>query len=363
MSMQYVQGGTRSCPSNKLGWRVDTPRPSGTVVPPVSVNSRPVNARRVEIVEESQSSEAESDSESASQRSGTSKRGLPVDPPYLPMPPQYPVGHRLLGANYRTLNRLTERNPELSRGETIWWDHDGIPFGIDDPRENRPHSNRTSCRDPKLKGGDPRDFSDDDPPPGYTLDSSRRRDPSLDSLSSDADQRGFQPNASRSRVPPTDSATANVNPRVTECASSRRPSRVESIPIASEMRERSPPTQAQRANMNANQSPRERSGDSYRNRAVSEQERGIPDHSQEPESRGVRSSAVPREREYYIEGSRSRVDPPTSHRGQREEILHPGGLESCGGRRVELERAGATSPGAEPGRAGVRDSTPSEDPA
>ncbi|KAJ8685658.1 hypothetical protein QAD02_021451 [Eretmocerus hayati] len=46
-----------------------------------------------------------------------------------------------------------------------------------------------------------------------------------------------------------------------------------------------------------------------------------------------------------------------------EEILHPGGLESCCGGRVELERAGATSPGAEPGRAGVRDSTPSGDPA
>ncbi|KAJ8677017.1 hypothetical protein QAD02_012804 [Eretmocerus hayati] len=165
------------------------------------------------------------------------------------MPPQYPVEHRLLGTDYRTLNRLTERNPESSRGETMWWDHDGIPFGVDDPRENRPRLNRTSFRDHKLNGGDHRDSSDDDPPPGYTLDSSRRRDPSLDSLSSGADQLGFQPNAWRSRVPSTDSAAANVNPRVTE----RRPSRVESIPIASEMRERSPPTQAQRANMNANQ--------------------------------------------------------------------------------------------------------------
>ncbi|KAJ8665538.1 hypothetical protein QAD02_007200 [Eretmocerus hayati] len=233
------------------------------------------------------------------------------------MPPQYPVGHRLLGADYRTLNRLTERNPELSRGETMWWDYDGIPFGTDDPRENRPRSNRTSCRDPQLKRVDHRDSSDDDPPPGYKLDSSRHRDPSLDSLSSDADQPEFQPNAWRSRVPPTDSATANVNPRGTERASSRRPNRVESIPIVSEMRERSPPTQGQRANMNANHHPRERSGDSYRDRAVSEQERLIPDHAQEAESRRVRSSAVPREREYPVEGSGSRVDPPTSHRGQR----------------------------------------------
>ncbi|KAJ8685998.1 hypothetical protein QAD02_021791 [Eretmocerus hayati] len=258
-------------------------RPSGTVVPPVSVNSRPVNARRVEIVEESQSSETESNSESVGHRSESSQRGLPVDPPYLPMPPQHPVGHRLLGTDYRTLNRLTERNPELSRGETMWWDHDGIPFGIDDPRENRPRSNRASCREPNFKRGNYRDSSDDEPPPGYTFNSSRRREPSLDSLSSCAHQPEFPPSERRSRVPPTDSVNTNVNPRGTERASSRRPSRVEPIPTVPETRKRSPPSQPQRIGTNVSRHPRDPSVDSCRNRVVPDQERVIPGHPQEAE--------------------------------------------------------------------------------